>query len=406
MATTTRPVLSVEQYLAEVLALVSPLTDVDEVALREASGRVLAEPVVARASIPAFANSAMDGFAVRASDASAGAVLRVVAEVAAGSPDDPAFGAGECVRIMTGAPLPAAADAVVPVEQTTPDGDGVRIDAAPSPGQHVRGPGEDLSAGEIVLDAGVRLGARQLAAAAAAGHGRLRCVRRPWVGVVATGDELVPPGGELRRGQIFESNATFLGAAVAREGGVPLVAGTVGDTPAALAEALDALAARCDLIVVSGGVSVGDHDVTRIVLEAAGAAFRHVRVQPGKPQGWARWGPRGVGVVALPGNPLSASVSFELFVAPVLRRLLDTPDAGWTTAIAGEAWASPSGRRQLVPVRLDVDAAGRQVVRPAHRRGSASHLVTSLAGADALASVPEDTTQVSAGDLLTIRRLP
>lgn len=407
MTVAQRVLLSVEEYLAEVLALVTPLADVERVPLREASGRTLAEPVHARADVPAFANSAMDGFAVRAGELATGARLRVVADVPAGSGHDPAFGTGECVRIMTGAPLPSDADAVVPLELTTPLPDGVvRVDEVVPAGRHVRGPGEDVCAGDLVLDAGVRLGPRELSTAAAAGCARLACVRRPWVGVVATGDELVAPGEPLSRGQVFESNATFLGSAVARDGGVPLVADTTRDTEADLAATLDALASRCDLIVVSGGVSVGDADVTRLVLEGAGARFRHVRMQPGKPQGWARWGARGVPVIALPGNPLSAAVSYEVFVAGVLDRLHDRPTPGWTTAVASVGWESPAGRRQILPVRLDVDASGRQLVRPAHRRGSASHMVTSLAAADALAAVAEDTTRVTAGDLVPIRRLP
>lgn len=398
--------LSVEEYLAEVLALVPPAAGSEAVPLREASGRTLAEPVIARGDVPAFANSAMDGYAVRAADLVPGVELRVVAEVLAGSADDPPFGACACVRIMTGAPLPSGADAVVPVEQTTPLAGGVRIDEVVPAGRHVRRAGEDVSAGDVVLDAGVRLGPRELSAAAAAGRSTLVCVQRPWVGVLATGDELVPPGGPLGRGQVYESNATFLGAAVARDGGVPLVTGTVRDAAAAFTAALDAVASRCDVILVSGGVSVGDADVTRIVLERAGAAFRHVRMQPGKPQGWARWGPRGVPVIALPGNPLSAAVSYEMFVAPVLDRLHDRPHQGWTSAAAAAAWDSPAGRRQIIPVTLDVDAAGRQLVRPAHRRGSASHMVTSLAAAQALAAVGEDVTRVEVGDVVPVRRLP
>lgn len=402
-----RRILSVQEYLGEVLALVAPISATESVPVREASGRTLAEPILARSHVPAFANSAMDGFALRAADASVGAVLAVVGNVFAGSDADPMLGRGEAVKIMTGAPLPSAADSVIPVEQVTELGtDRVRLDAEVRPGQHVRGAGEEVLAGDIVLGPGATLGARELAAAAAAGAAAVNCVRRPWVGIIATGDELVAGGQPLLRGQIYESNATFLGAAIARDGGVPLVSGTVEDTEPALTQALDAFAARCDLIVVSGGVSVGDADMTRIVLAAAGGQFRHVRMQPGKPQGWARWGDRDVPVLCLPGNPLSASISYELFVAAALDRLLDRPHPGWTTAISGDAWASPKGRRQFVPVLIDVDAEGRQVVRRAHRRGSASHMVTSLVAAQALAAVDEDITDVSPGDLLNIRRLP
>ncbi len=402
----TRTILSVEEYLAEVLALVRPLPDTEAVPIREASGRTLAEPVLARGDVPAFANSAMDGYAVRAADLVPGVVLHVAGEVLAGSGADPAFGPGECVRIMTGAPLPSRADAVVPVEQTTPVEGGVRIDEVVEVGRHVRRAGEDVRAGDVVLEAGVRLGARELSAAAAAGAGRVVCVRRPVVGVIATGDELVAPGQPLERGQIYESNATFLGAAIARDGAEAVVLDAVRDTPADFAAALDDLAERCDVIVVSGGVSVGDADVTRIVLEAAGANFRHVRMQPGKPQGWARWGDSRTPVVGVPGNPLSAAVSYEVFVAPLIDRLHDRPTPGWSVAAVTQGWTGPAGRRQVIPVLLDVDESGRQVVKPAHRRGSASHMVTSLAAANALASVAEDVTSVEPGDLVAVRRLP
>ena len=402
----SRPVLSVEEYLAEVLALVRPLPDTEAVPVREAAGRTLAEPVLARGDVPAFANSAMDGYAVRADDLVPGIVLHVAAEVLAGSGEDPAFGRCACVRIMTGAPVPSRADAVVPVEQTTPVEGGVRIDEVVPRGRHVRGAGEDVRAGDVVLEAGVRLGARELSAAAAAGAARVVCVRRPVVGVVATGDELVAPGLPLERGQIYESNATYLAAAITRDGGEAVVADAVRDTAEAFTAALDDLAGRCDVIVVSGGVSVGDADVTRIVLEAAGAGFRHVRMQPGKPQGWARWGDARVPVVALPGNPLSAAVSYETFVAPLVDRLHDRPTPGWSVARVTQGWSGPQGRRQVIPVFLDVDESGQQVVKPAHRRGSASHMVTSLVGANALAAVAEGTAAVTPGDLVAVRRLP
>lgn len=401
-----RSVLSVEQYLAEVLALVRPLPDIERVPVREASGRTLAEPVLARGDVPAFANSAMDGYAVRTADLAPGVMLHVAGEVLAGSAEDPVFGPCACVRIMTGAPLPSGADAVVPVEQTTPVEGGVRIDEVVVPGRHVRRAGEDLRAGDVVLEAGVRLGPRELSAAAAAGVPRLVCARRPVIGVVATGDELVAAGEPLARGQIHESNGTFLAAAIERDGGVPIVVDAVADAPEAFAAALDQLADECDVIVVSGGVSVGDADVTRIVLESAGASFRHVRMQPGKPQGWARWGATRTAVVALPGNPLSAAVSYEMFVVPLIDRLHDRPTPGWSVAQVVQGWSGPQGRRQLIPVLLDVDETGRQLVKPAHRRGSASHMVTSLAAANALASVSEDVSSVAPGDLVAVRRLP
>lgn len=403
-----RALLSLEEYLGEVLALVTPLGDRETVALADASGRTLGEPVTSAGDIPAFANAAMDGFGIRRGEVSAGAVLRIVAEVPAGSGADPAVGPGECVRIMTGAALPRSVDTVVPVELTSPAGSGVRLDRVPDAGAHVRHPAEDLAAGDVVLAAGATLGPRQLALVAAAGRGQVVAVRRPVVGVAATGDELVTPGRPLRRGQIYESNATFLSAAAARDGARVLRAGPVPDDEASFARALDELAAGADLVVLSGGVSVGDRDVARIVLSRGDAAFRHVAMQPGKPQGWARYaapGGRTVPVVALPGNPLSTALSYEVFVRPALDRLLGRSSPGWTRAVAGEEWRSPPGRRQLVPVTIEVDAEGRQVVRAAHRRGSASHLVSALAHADGIARVAEAVSGVVPGDLVEVRRL-
>ena len=401
----TRAVLTVEEYLAEVLGLVSPLSGVEEVVLAEARGRVLASDVATRTAVPAFANSAMDGFAVRHTDLSPGVALRVVGEVAAGSSADPAIGVGECVRIMTGAVLPTAADTVVQVEHTHVTSDGIVIDIVPAQGTHVRGVGDDMAEGDRVLAAGTRLGPRELSALAAAGWGEVPCVRRPVIGVASTGDELVTPGGTLGRGQIFESNATYLASAVLRDGGEPIVAGPVRDHEDSLRQTLDSLGRQCDLIVASGGVSVGDHDVVRLTL--ADGTFRHVAIQPGKPQGWAVWrvGGRSVPVIGLPGNPLSAALSYEMFVRPVLATFLGATTPTWTPAVASEPWTSPTGRVQIVPVVVGVDATGRQTVRPAHRRGSASHMVTSLAAADAIARVAADVTQVRAGDLVTIRSL-
>ncbi len=398
--------LSVEQYEAEISALVDPLEDVVDLEVRAAAGHTLARPVRARTDIPAFTNSAMDGYAVRAREAGTGAILEVVAEVLAGSGADPAFGPGSCVRIMTGAPVPTAADAVVPIEQaTTLSPTTIRVDTPVAVGRHVRRAGEDVRDGDLVVGEGVRLDARSLSAVAAAGVDTVRCVRAPVVGVVSTGDELVAPGGTLERGQIFESNATFLTAAVERDGGQAVVGARVPDQPAALRATLDRQAETCDLILVSGGVSVGDADVTRLVLEAEGATFRHVAMQPGKPQGWALWGARRVPVIGLPGNPLSALVSYEMFVAPALARMQGRSTPGWTVARTTAAWSSPGGRRQIVPVVLDVDPDGYQIARPAHRRGSASHMVTATVEAQALGAVAEDVTTVQVGDIIAVRRL-
>lgn len=399
-----RELLTLEQYRAELLALVEPDGRAASVPLAEAHGRVLARPVASPVGIPGFDNSAMDGYAVRFADLDpVPRRLRVVGDVPAGSAADPAAGPGECVRIMTGAPLPTFADTVVPVEDTDGGSDSVTVRAAPgSPGRHVRRAGEDFAPGTTLAAAGAVLTPALVGALAAAGVTRVDVRPRPLVVVLATGDELVADGSALRRGQIHESNSVALAAALVRDGATPHRAGPVRDDPAALAAALHEVAAGADLVLLTGGASVGAFDVVRDVLTGAGGTFRHVRMQPGKPQGRAVW--NGTPVVSLPGNPLSAALSYEVLVRPLLDRRLGRPAPRWYPAVAGRAWASPPGRRQLLPVRLD-SIGGTLTAVPAHPRGSASHLVTSLAGADGIAMVAEDVTAVAPGDPLVVRWL-
>ena len=407
---TRRTVLDVEEYrdelLEHLLAGTGALPDTEELALVDGLGRVLARDVTSTADVPAFDNSAMDGYAVRQADVQAlPATLRVVADVPAGSRRDPVLARGDCVRIMTGAPMPSDADTVVPVELTDGGAETVTVTEAPDAGRHVRGAGGDLAAGDVVVPAGTTLTPGHLGAIAAAGAPSVLVRRRPVVAVVTTGDELVAPGGTLRRGQIYESNGTHLIASLADMGVSTRHVAAVADDVATFGAALDELA-DCDLILLTGGVSVGVFDVSRIALEESGeGVFRHVRMQPGKPQGWGRWRGR-TPVLAFPGNPVSTAVSFEVFGRPVLDRLLGRqlrpgPDA----AVAATGWRSPSRRRQYLPVRLNSDESGRLVATPAHRRGSASHMVTSLAGADALAVVAAGVDEVTPGDVVTIRRL-
>ncbi|MEN3123013.1 molybdopterin molybdotransferase MoeA [Janibacter terrae] len=407
--TTDRVLLTVEEYLDELLTHLldgsGPLDETEEVPLPDALGRVLAQPVTAVGDVPAFANSAMDGYAVRREDlGTLPTILQVVGAVPAGSGEDPALAPGQCVRIMTGAPVPTGADTIVPVEATDGGTAEVTIARVGERGQHVRGAGEDVRGGDVVAAAGTTVTARVLGSLAAAGTATVTVRRRPVVAIAATGDELVAPGTPLARGQIFESNGTHL-AATLRELGAEVRATVVlTDDTEAFAAGLDELTSGADLVLLTGGVSVGDFDVSRIVLERSGATFRHVRMQPGKPQGWARW--REVPVLALPGNPVSTAISFEVFGRPLLDRLLGrAPLPGPTRAVAGSAWRSPAGRRQYVPVVLSSDDVGRLVATPSHARGSASHMVTSLAGAQALAVVAEETDAVEPGDLVQIRSL-
>lgn len=407
MSPAQRDSLSVAEYTAELLRLVRPDDRGVRLRLPDALGRVLATPVCSRVSIPAFANSAMDGYAVRHAEvAAAPATLRVMGDVPAGSPANPAAGSGECVRIMTGAALPSFADTVVPVEHTDGGAEWVQVRRPPiRRGAHVRGVAEDIRAGDRVAAAGDRLTPALLGALAAAGHTHVEVRPRPIVLVAATGDGLVADGSRLARGQIYESNSVALAAALARDGAEPVTGAPLRDQPEELAEWLDRNAGEADLVILTGGVSVGAYDVVRDVLTThAGGTFRHVRMQPGKPQGWGLW-PGGTPIVALPGNPLSAALSYEVLVRPLLHRILGTHPGDHLTALAAIGWSSPAGRAQLLPVRLYGSPDGRLLVRPAHCGGSASHMVTSLAAADAIAIVREDVLDVATGDPVTVRML-
>ena len=401
---------SVEEHLATILAATAALP-VERVPITAAHGRTLREPVRAAVDIPVFDNSAMDGFAVRFADVrdaspATPATLRVVADLPAGSDADPALASGEAVRIMTGAALPSAADTIVPFEDTTgglADSLGsISVESAPrAAGAHVRRAGEDARTGDEVLGAGIELGPLQVAAAAAAGVAEVVVSERPRVAVVSTGGELVDPGGPLRRGQIPESNSHLLTALAAAAGAVVVKRASVPDDEAQLEELLTELtdpssAEAADVVIFSGGVSAGAYEVVKSTL-ATTMTFTKVAMQPGKPQGFGRLD-TGTLLFGLPGNPVSAAVSFEVFVRPALlalqgRRTLARPVL---TLPAAAGWRTPPGRRQYLPVSIDrSDPRAWQVV-PATSGGS--HLAGGLARADAYAVVPADVDAVAAGD--------
>ncbi|MRG61147.1 molybdopterin molybdenumtransferase MoeA [Agromyces sp. CFH 90414] len=408
------PPVEVEVHLADLLAATHRLPAVT-VPLAAALGRVLATDVVAVQPVPRFDNSAMDGYAVRRADVIGASeadpvALDVIGEVAAGSADDPPLFPGQAVRIMTGAALPTAADAVVPVEHTAgyrasrawaEVGASVEVVVPAVAGAHVRRAGEDLSVGDLVLPAGVVLTPFRLGAAAAAGVGEVEVVRAPRVAVVATGDELVPPGTVPARGQIPESNSVLLAAAVARAGGEVVSVARVGDDPADLLAHLDRLATERspDLVVCTGGVSVGAHDVVKAALTGRGVTFRGVAMQPGKPQAFGRLD-SGALCVGLPGNPVSVAVSFEVFVRPALQAMqgLAPVGAARTEAEVADGWRSPPGRRQFMPIAFGAD--GR--IRRATGGGSGSHLAGGLAQAEGFAIVAAEASEVSPGDRLPV----
>jgi molybdopterin molybdotransferase len=411
-----------EEHLAAALALVEPLPEI-EVALDDALGCVLTRPLLAPDPLPRWDNSSMDGYAVRAGD-TAGAsvgmprVLRVLADLAAGSAEDPEVVPGTTARIMTGAPLPQGADAVVPVESTDGGVVVVRVHAAAAPGDFVRRVGEDAHAGDVVLAEGAQLNAQQIGAAAGIGAGRVHVRPRPRVAVLATGSELVAPGSPLRRGQIPDSNSHLLTAAVREAGGVPVPLATVPDDPAVFRTVLAGLRGRVDAVVTSGGVSMGAFDVVKEALrDEPGMEFVAVAMQPGRPQGLGTLAD-GTPVFCLPGNPVSVFVSFEVFVRPAILRMrgFRSVRRPRLTAVVVDGWRSPPGRAQYMPVVLERADDARAddgwfvpawfgdgwTVRQVARGGSGSHLVASLGGAQALAVVPADVVEVAPGDAVPV----
>lgn len=402
--------ISVDEHLAVILAAVTPLDPV-AVPVSAARGRTLREPVTAQVDIPVFDNSAMDGFAVLFDDVEKASpespvTLTVVADLPAGTEADPFLARGEAARIMTGSPTPTTATAVVPFEDTVGGLDDslgrITVVRAPRPpGVHIRRRGGDAVVGDELLPLGTAIGALQAAAAAAAGVAEVVVSRLPRVAVVSTGSELAPPGTPLRRGQIPESNSELLAGLVAEAGGELVFRTTVPDDgdgpPRAIAEA-EALGA--DVVVFSGGVSAGAYEVVKTTL-AGRMAFTKVRMQPGKPQGFGVTD-AGTLLFGLPGNPVSAAVSFEVFVRPALMRMQGRTDLSRPVIrlAAGAGWRTPSGRAQYLPVTIDRTDPGAWRAIPATAGGS--HLAGGLGRADAYAMVPADVEAVSAGDLVDV----
>lgn len=361
-------------------------------------GLVTSEPVHSQVSLPPFTNSAMDGYAVRAADtAGAPVTLPVSGDIPAGDTRELTLEPGTALRIMTGAPVPGGADAVVQVEHTDGGTAQVRIDRETASGAAIRRAGDDITSGQLVLPAGVRIAARHLPVLVSTGVREVAVHPRPRVAVISTGDELRPPGTELEHGQIVDSNGPML-AALALESGFDVVSvGQIGDTGDAARAAVRELAGRTDAIITSGGVSAGAFEPMRLAFEGDGALeFVKVAVQPGKPQAFGHLG--GIPVFGLPGNPASALVSYVMFVAPALR------------AMAGRPVEIPTQRREVAagwkPAAPDRTQVARVRVRPDGRieqsGGPGSHLLGGLAGSDALAIVPQDVTEVATGDTLDV----
>lgn len=401
------------EHLSRILHTVRTL-EATRTALDHAQGCILAADVRSRVSLPGFDNSAMDGYAVSSSDvesASAQSPVRlpVDGDIAAGDTARRTLRPGRTFRIMTGAPVPAGCDAVVPVEQTDAGVTEVSIHQGVPHGRHVRPQGEDVGSGQVVLRAGTRLGPRHLALAAAVGHGELLVIPTPRVVVISTGDELIPPGQVPGFGQVVDSNGPMIAAAVRDLDVVATRVGGVADDDETVLRTLRAQLSRADALITTGGVSMGAYDAVKAVLTQLGTvAFDRVAMQPGKPQGFGTLGEREVPVFTLPGNPVSALVSFHAFVAPALRRMAGRPafESGPVRARAAQGWGSPSGKLQFA--RVVVEREGDEFVARS-AGGQGSHVLGSLADADALALVPPEVTAVEPGDevlLLPLRPLP
>ncbi|MEO7270179.1 MAG: gephyrin-like molybdotransferase Glp [Knoellia sp.] len=388
---------TVDEHRAALLALVSTLPSVT-VGLSESLGRVLAADVVAAVDLPGFDNSAMDGYAVRSADVvgaspASPVVLEVDGDIAAGDTTRHVLRPGVAMRIMTGAPLPDGADAIIPVEVSDGGVSRVSLTLAAEVGRHLRLQGEDVRVGDVVLRAGTRLGPGQVALAAASNVAELVVTPEPRVSILSTGDELVLPGQSLEYGQIVDSNSVMLAALVTAAGAGVMGSGHLNDDADAMASLLQDMPGNPDLILTTGGVSMGAYDTVKEVLSTTGTVeFVKVAMRPGMPQGAGVVGERRTPIITLPGNPVSSFVSFHVFVLPVLRALagLD-PELATTESVATQGWSSIQGRAEFTRVVLGPDG-----VRPSGGQGS--HMLGALAEATHLAVVDAEVTQIRPGD--------
>jgi len=392
---TATKLISVSQAQRLVLERAHRL-DAERVPVERAAGRVLAEPASALVDLPPFPSSAMDGFAVRAGEASLGARLPVVARIAAGSPADRPLAAGEAMSISTGGAVPEGADAVVPLELVEDAGDSIEIRESVPQGANVRERGSDVQTGDVVLEPGMRLGPAQVGALAAAGVHEVQCTKRPRVGILVTGSELKQPGQELSPGEIYESNGLLLATALQLAGAVPAQLGVVGDDPDELERAMERALLGFDMLVTSGGASVGPHDLVRETQAGLRVEelFWGVAVKPGKP---VAFGVRRDHLVFnLPGNPVSVLVTFELFVRPAVNALLGlpNPEPAFRLGVLGSAARRNSDRDQFIRARSRRDGEN-VVLEPIS--GQESHMIARAGRADALIEVEAGDGELAAG---------
>jgi len=395
--------ISVEEARARILADLRP-TPAEVVALAGAWNRVTAEPVVARLTQPPADVSAMDGYALRAADGGLGARLKVIGAAPAGHPFEGSVGPGEIVRLFTGSVVPAGADAVLLQEDATRQDDMVTVNEAVTAGRHIRRAGQDFAAGDAVVPAGRRITARDVGLAAAANHPWLHVHRRPRVGILATGDEIAMPGEPIPTGGIVSSNSHALAALVLAGGGEPVVLPVAKDTTEAIAAVADSVAGL-DMLVTTGGASVGDHDLVISGLQTRGLVvdFWQIAMRPGKPLLFGRLGP--VPVLGLPGNPVSAMVCAILFLVPALARLSGLPAAPppVTNAVLGSSLKANDHRADHLRATVREEGDGRLVVVPFPIQDSA--MLRRLAHADALILRAPNAPALSEGATVPIIRL-
>lgn len=388
---------TVDEHAGRIAALVGPTLarrEAEVVPLASSLGRVTTEPIVTSGPLPPFRNAQMDGYAARAADIRrTPVVLPVDGVVPAAATALASLAPGHLLKVMTGAPVPDGADCVVPVEQTVEEDGGVRILRPVEPGAFVREAGSDALPGTVVVPAYTHLAPRHIAAAAAAGVAEVIVRRRPRVAVIATGAEVVPPGTPLALGQVHDVNGVTL-AALAQEAGAEVVlVDLTPDEPAAFEQALLRAVGEADLVLTAGGVSKGDFEVVRQVLEPLGADVTEIAMQPGGPQGSASV--RGVPIVCLPGNPVSAQVSFTVFLRPLIRGAVGLPPIPAVHLALAAAVHSPKGKRQWLR-----GVVKNGTVYPVG--GAGSHLVVAMAGADVLIDVPAETDFVGAGSTVSV----
>jgi molybdopterin molybdotransferase len=401
--------LPVPDLVERIVASVSPLPDFPQ-PLMDALGLAVAEDVHAPISLPSFDNSSMDGYAVVRDDVLTATPeqpvhLPVVGEIGAGRADLVALSPGTAVKIMTGAPVPRGCDAVVPYEWTDRGVAQVRITQVPSAGQHIRTRGDDVEEGDLLIEHGTVLGPRHLGLLAAVGRSTVRCRPRPRVVVISTGSELREPGAPLGHDSIYDGNSFLLAAAARTAGAIAYRVGIVPDDPRTFTDALSDQLVRADLVVTSGGVSQGDFDVVKEALGQLGTVwFGGVAMQPGKPQGFGTVGDDATPIFTLPGNPVSAYVSFETFVLPAIRRMMGKLPYSRPPARARltHGIASPEGKQQMVRGAYATDRGG-PFVSPVGGHGS--HLIGDLATSNALIVVPPEVTALDAGAMVQVLKL-